>query len=1247
LAWICQSTPSILIFSADTNQSTLRIALKLREEIMIQSVATQAVLAMPLLFIGKVNSKAKDRLPIPDQLIVLTFDDGNKSDITCVAPLLKRYGFGATFYITEGLGIPDDKERRLTWEEIKKLHEDGFEIGNHTGSHPNLIPLKKEQILAQVEHIEKRCQQHGIPKPTTFAYPGGHHPNSCEFGYKSVEVLAKKGYLFARRGVDPEYPLILEGGRGPVYEPGEEHPLLVPSTVVSGPNLGFDDLIWAVEQAKDGKIAVLTFHGIPDVYPHCSTEPSAFAKYMEYLHDQGYVVIATRDLARYVDPTNRPKEPYDAIKHRMGVAPVQLKCEYAINPLGIDVAQPRFNWELQSHRRGQMQSAYQILVASSEEKLKQNFADLWDSGKVLSSRSVNIAYNGKALASGQKCWWKVRCWNKPSDDGIDMLKPFHDAKVLEELQTEMPSSYSEPATFEMGLLKESDWQGKWIGADKTISSPLLRKEFTLEKAVKRARVYISGLGYYELYINGEKVGNHVLDPGTTYYNNDQPIDLGSRVLYVTYDVTDHLQTGGNAIGVMLGHGWYSAEDDIPPSPSHREPYGDRPRLMLQMNIELVDGDSVSIATRILANSATDTWKTSAGPITYNDYCNGETYDAQLEKPGWDTPGYDDSDWQKAFLIEAPDGILTAQVIPAIKVMKTIEPVRILNPKENVYVFDFGQNFSGWSRLRVRGPRGTRVTLKYAARVYDDGTLDARSNSHPRHVARQTDTYTLKGENTEFWEPRFTLHGFRYVEVTGFPGTPTLENLEGCVVHSAVDTSGNFTCSNSLINQIHHNICWTFMSSMQSFPQDAADRSERVGWLGDPIPEDYIYNFGMAAFWSKWADDIKDAQKPDGDVPIICPLHWRRTYTGAYSLMPVWKSTYPLVVWYVYWYYEDERILQKHYDGLKRLVDFLDANSPNCIVSGGLGNHMEPQPDGSHSSSPRHTPPALTSTAYYYYDARIVAEAAEILGKTEDARRYSDLAEKIKGVFNREFLDETTNQYATGSQTSNALPLYLGMVPKEREKAVLKNLIDDIVTIHKGHLSTGLVGTNALAQALPKYGSADVMYQIATQTTFPSWGYQISKGATTLWEAWDGNPDEQLSFNMKIFGSVDKFFYKNLAGISPAAPGYGQITIRPCVVGDLTCAKASLKTVRGLAAIDWRKGEKSLAMNVTIPVNSTAKVSVPKVGLKNAIITEDGKTIWKAGAFIKGVSGISSGSETDDYVTFDVGSGTYAFELIDQ
>ncbi len=901
------------------------------------------------------------------------------------------------------------------------------------------------------------------------------------------------------------------------------------------------------------------------------------------------------------------------------LTPVELKCEYAGNPLGIHVPQPRFSWLLEADRRGQMQSAYQILVSASERAMASGQGDKWDSGKVGSERSVNVAYAGENLSSGETCCWKVRAWD--ADD--------------------RPGPWSESATFSMGLLEAGDWMGKWIAAPEEISAPLLRKEFTLHEKVRTAKVYISGLGYYELHINGERVGGHVLDPATTYYNNDQLVELGARVLYVTYEVRDRLQTGANAFGVMLGNGWYSAEADIPPAPMHREPYGERPRLLLQMNMELVDGTQAYVASD-------ETWKVAGGPITYNDYCHGETYDARLEAPGWDRTGFDDSAWGRAESAEAPGGAMTAQALPPIRVMKTLKPVGCFFSGEGTHVFDFGQHFSGWCRLRLRGPRGSRIRLRHGARVYDDGTLDARSNLFDQgrtdHIARQTDTYIAKGAGAEVWEPHFTLHGFRYVALEGYPGAADLDSVEGRVVHSSVNTAGSFACSNVLVNQIHHNICWTLASSLQGFPQDAADRSERVGWLGDPIPEDYIFNFDTASFWTKWADDLKDAQKPDGDIPVICPLHWRRTH-DAFRMMPVWKSTYPLVVWQVYQFYEDERILATHYDGLVKLVEFLRVQSTDHIISAGLGDHMEPQADGTTSHRPLHTPPALTSTAYYYLDACIAARAAGILGKSGDGKEYSALAAKIKEAFNREFLHGDTFQYASGSQTANALSLALDLVPQDRVEAVVKNLLDDIATRHNGHLSTGLVGTNALAHALPRYGAADVLYRIATQTTFPSWGYQIERGATTLWETWDGNPQERLSYNMKIFGSIEKFFYKDLAGIRPAAPGFRRLVIKPCVVGDLTWVRASTHTVRGLVAVEWEKGDGTLDMRVTIPVNSRAIVSVPGIGLRNVSVKEGNKTIWKDGGYIAAVEGISGGRESEDYVTFEVGSGSYEFRAV--
>jgi alpha-L-rhamnosidase len=908
-----------------------------------------------------------------------------------------------------------------------------------------------------------------------------------------------------------------------------------------------------------------------------------------------------------------------------GMKAVQLKCEHLTDPLGVEAPQPRLSWVLESNDRGQLQTAFQILVATSLQKLEADRADKWDSGQIASDNSVEVPYKGSPLTSGERCYWKVRSWGK---DG-------------------KPGAYSAASYFEMGLLKQADWQGKWIGSRKGISSPLLRREFRLETAANRARVYLSGLGYYELYINGKRVGDRVLDPASTYYTNDQPFKLYPRVLYASYDVTDLLLNAGpNVIGVMLGHGWYSAEADVAP---RRAPYGDRPCLILQMNVDLSNGHKMSLSTD-------DSWKTSAGPITYNDLFHGEAYDARLERPGWDKPGYDDAQWEKAVLAEPPGGTLTAEVFPANQVTETLKPIRVIKPKApelfaEAFVYDFGQNFSGWVKIRVSGPRGATITLKYGAKIYpEDDSLDNRSNTPPLLDARQTDTYILKGQGMEEWEPRFTLHGFRYVEVRGFSDLPALESIEGRFVHSALKPTGTFTCSEDLINKIHHNIQWTFASSLQGLIQDAADRAERQGWLGDPgfVAEDYIYNFDMTALWEKWLNDMQDIQKNDGNLPFVAPLHWRAvpgqgdSLFDTYAKWPVFQSTYPLLIWYLYQYYGDNRVLEEHYASLKKLIDFQGTTANHYTISFGLGDHMEPQDNGRHHFSPLHTPASLTSTAFYYYGAWILSRVAELLGKDDDARRYSAVSQNIKDAFNQKFLNKASNQYATGSQTSNALPLYFEMVPDERIPAVMKNLVDDIVVKHNGHQSTGIVGTNALAQALPRYGASEVMYQIVTQTTFPSLGYQISLGATTLCETLNCEP--WLSQNMKMFGSVDKFFYRNLAGIGLGGPGYRHILIKPQLVGDLKSVTASLDTVRGRIAVEWVKGDSSFQLKVSIPTGSEADITIPKLGNIDAVVTESDKTIWKADAYVPGVPGLTSGADNGGSVTFHAGSGTYKFDV---
>jgi alpha-L-rhamnosidase len=908
----------------------------------------------------------------------------------------------------------------------------------------------------------------------------------------------------------------------------------------------------------------------------------------------------------------------------------QLRCEYAVNPLGLDVSHPRFSWKINSSRRGRMQSAYQILVATNEDKLSANVGDHWDSGKVASNRSVNISYAGKTLKSGAECYWKVRVWDETS-------------RVSE----------SSPAIFEMGQLKTTDWEGKWIGAKEGIAAPLLRKEFTIDKQVRRARVYISGLGYYELYINGKKVGDHVHDPGVTYYNTADN-ELRSRVLYVTYDVTDYLKNGRNAIGVILGNGWYSPEPGsnqgwLPGGPNSQ--FGSTPCLIMQMNIEYANSGSMHVVTD-------DSWKSSSSPITYNSFIHGETYDARLEKPGWNSPAYDDSAWERVtLLLKPPNGVLTAQMLPPIRVMETIKPVRILKPKDpelfsDVAVYDLGQNFTGWVKLRVSGPRGAELNLEHGTNIYDDNTLDARSNLGEHTVARQTDKYILKGEGTEEWEPKFTLHGFRYVQVRGvrdFSGKPTLRSLdlEGCFVRSAVETAGFFNCSNQLINQIHHNNKWAFMSSCQSFPQDAADRAERVGWNGDPtfVVEDYIYNLDMASFWTKWLNDFQDSQRTNGDLPVICPIPCGSNCQELYAYpIPDWKSSYVILAWNIYQYYGDEQVLEQHYESMRKMVGFLASSAHDYIISEGIGDQMEPQDDGTSVFTALHTPIALTSTAIFYWLVSIISQVAGILGKAEDTKRFSELATKIKEAFNLKFLDQTANEYGTGSQASNAVPLHLKMVPEARVKSVVQNLINDIIRTHRGHLSTGVIGTNALQQALPEQGAADVMFQIATQTTFPGWGYQVSKGATTTCETFECAP--WTGQNMKLLGMIEKFFYKDLAGIRLVSPGFKRIAIMPHLVGDLRFVTASLDTVMGLVSVDWRRADRSFEMKVTLPANSQTELSIPTLNLSSVRITESGNTVWHGGSYSPGIDGISGARENDGYITFEVGSGSYVFRLSD-
>ena len=910
--------------------------------------------------------------------------------------------------------------------------------------------------------------------------------------------------------------------------------------------------------------------------------------------------------------------------------PTRLLCEYTVDPLGVEAAQPRLSWVAQHAERGRVQSAYQILVASSRAALSSAAADLWDSGQVQSDQSVNVEYRGRALASRLTCCWQVRWW-----DDRGRVSPFSDV-----------------ATFEMGLLAADDWQAEWIGG-----GGLLRREFAIDRPPARARAYVCGLGWYELRINGAKVGDHQLDPGQTDYDRS--------ALYATYDVTQALAAGNNAVGVMLGNGRYAQDWGLTAFPelSHRLKAYDNavPKLILQLELEFQDGTARTARTVVSDGS----WKVAAGPIVANDIYNGETYDARREHPGWDRPDYDDSTWQAADLVEAPRGRLVSQTgLPPIKSIATIPPAAITNPQPGSFVWDFGQNFTGWVRLTVSGPRGTAVELRHAEVLDPDGTL----NLLPNGRAEATDTYILKGAGVEVYEPRFTYHGFRYVEVTGYPGTPDLATLLGVVVHSAVERVGGFSCSNPLINRIHHCVVWSQLGNLMSVPTDCPQRAERLGWMGDAqvTVEEAIYNFDMAGFHTKWLRDMREAQRADGSLPDVVPAYWL-----LYPADPPWGTACVVICWYLYLFYADQRVLAENYAMLKAWVEFLGTKAEGNLVTYSRISDWCP-PGRTYATE---IPGELVSAWCYYHDVLMLARIARILGESADAEEYATRSQAVAEAFNRRFLKEedyygpadevvdallrmevyaerdtkTWRKRYLSSQTADALPLYLEMVPEERRDAVVANLVENVEVTHDGHVSTGIIGTRYLLDTLTKHGRADLAYRLATQTTYPSWGYMIREGATTVWERWEYLAGKGMnSHNHVMFGSVDGWFYRVLAGINqePAGPGFKRITIKPYVLGDLSHAGASVNTIRGAVAARWQRTERGLSLEVTLPVNSAGEVHVPVLGLSNPVVREGGEVVYRDGALAGGAAGITAARRSGEYVSFAVGSGTYSFTLGD-
>ena len=900
--------------------------------------------------------------------------------------------------------------------------------------------------------------------------------------------------------------------------------------------------------------------------------------------------------------------------------PTYLRCEYAINPIGVEVFHPRLSWILNHTERGRIQSAYRILVSSISENLDNEAGDVWDSGKVESDKSVNVECGGKSLESKVRYYWKVKWWDNAGQ----------------------VSAYSEVATFEMGLLVQSDWKASWIGG-----GDLLHKQFVIGGDIKQARAYVCGLGWYEFRINGKKVGDHQLDPGQTDYEK--------VALYATYDITNLLKKGENAVGIMLGNGRYAQDWSSVPGVLERvQSYKNAlPKVILQLEIQLEDGKRRKLLTD-------ETWKTSKGPIIENDIYNGEIYDGRLEKLGWDSFGHDDSQWKKAVVVESPGGQLVSQgTFPPIKTINNIHPIVMTNPRRNVCVYDFGQNFTGWVKLTVSGQRGTEVKLRFAELLHSDGML----NVIPYRTAIVADTYILKGKGIEVYEPRFTYHGFRYVEVTGYPGTPDLNTVEGMVVHSDVEPVGEFQCSNQLINKIHENILWTQVSNLMSIPTDCPQRNERMGWLGDAqlVVEESILNFDMAAFYTKWLRDIRESQKDDGSLSDVAPPYWQH-----YPADPPWGTACIVIPWYLYLYYDDKRILEENYHLMKGWVDYLTTINEGHLVK--FSKYGDWCPPGKFRSLD--TPGELVSSWCYCHDTLTLSNIARVLGKSADMKKYATLAQSTKEAFNKEYLEEDYYSYNSKisdtflhfdlcslndrkvyrkrflyTQTPNVLPLYLEMVPENKKRAVLQNLFENVEITQDCHVSTGILGTRYILDTLTKYGRADLAYRLVTQTTYPGWGYMIKEGATTLWERWEYMAGRGMnSHNHIMFGSIDAWFYRVLAGINqdPSATGFRKVIIKPYFPGDLNYVSASVNTIRGKVSSSWKREQKNLVMEIILPVNSEGEVNLPISGLKNPVVRESGVEIYKNGACIQGISEITPGKRDDKYISFNIGSGTYLF-----
>jgi alpha-L-rhamnosidase len=874
-----------------------------------------------------------------------------------------------------------------------------------------------------------------------------------------------------------------------------------------------------------------------------------------------------------------------------------LVCEYLRNPIGIDVTIPRLSWEIRSGERNVMQRAYEVRVSTDAEF----HSIVWHTGRVSSDQSVSVPYAGPPLTSRQRYYWQVRVWDNHGNE----------------------SPWSAPHFWEMGLLGKGDWKAQWISPATerdTLDRPpiMFRRTFVLRAPIARARMYVTSHGLYEARINGQRVGNDELTPGWTSYHK--------RLQYQVYDVTDLLARGDNAVGVTVGSGWYRG---FVGWGKHRNAYGSHLALLVQLEVTYADGTGDTVVTD-------GRWKYSTGPIRMSEIYMGEAYDARLEQVGWDRASFLDTAWAAVRTRDIPLANLIGTMSPPVRQHEMFHPVSIHTAPNGETVVDFGQNLVGKVRLTVTGRHGDRITLRHAE------VLDAKGDLYTENLrsAKQEVRYTVKGEGKETYEPHFTFSGFRYVGVTGYPGELTPDDLQAVALYSDLQQTGSFACSDSLVNQLFHNIQWGQKGNFLDVPTDCPQRDERLGWTGDAqvFSSTAALNMNVAPFFTKWLKDLAADQERNGAVPYVIPNIFDSTRAASAG----WSDASTVIPWNMYLAYGDKRILEEQYTSMQAWVRYMESHSRAYLWNTGFhfGDWLFYRPVDDNDGRSAVTDKYLIAQAYFIHSTDLLIRAASVLGKTEDVRRYASLADHLREAYLREYVTPN-GRLVSGTQTAYVLALDFDLLPDSLRPQAAERLVDNIRR-YGNHLTTGFLGTPHLCQVLTRFGHTDVAYDVFLQKTYPSWLYPVTMGATTIWERWDGiRPDGSFenpgmnSFNHYAYGAIGHWMYCDIAGIriDPSSPGYRHILIEPHPGGHLSWARAEVKTMYGVVASAWSSDGTRTEINVTIPPNTTAEVVLP--GSAGAAVTEHGTRLEKGRGFT-----VRPNERGDACVS--LGSGTYRF-----